>query len=80
MSNASKRVVGIETRLFDIGASMHQRKGLFGNLKNGRVPLIGFQPFLEAKFAVSNYITGYYSRVSLHQNNGGLLPNEAEKK
>ncbi|RWX52799.1 IS3 family transposase, partial [Photobacterium chitinilyticum] len=29
---------------------------------------------------IINYITGYYSQVRPHQYNGGLTPNESERR
>ncbi|MDC0598612.1 IS3 family transposase [Gammaproteobacteria bacterium] len=52
----------------------------FRSFKTEWMPSTGYQSLVEAKFAVTNYITGYYSRVRPHQYNGGLAPNESEKK
>ena len=52
----------------------------FRSFKSEWMPSIGYQSFVEAKFAVNNYITGYYSRVRPHRHNGGLSPSEAERE
>lgn len=52
----------------------------FRSFKTEWMPATGYQSFVEAKFAVTNYITGYYSRVRPHRHNGGLPPNESEKQ
>ena len=51
----------------------------FRSFKTEWMPSIGYRSFVEAKFAVNNYITGYYSRVRPHRHNGGLSPSEAER-
>ncbi len=53
---------------------------IFRSFKTEWMPSTGYRSFVEAKFAVNNYITGYYSRVRPHQHNGGLSPNETEHK
>lgn len=40
------------------------------------VPTKGYQTFNETRTS----ITGYYSQVRPHQYNGGLAPNESEKR
>jgi len=52
----------------------------FKSFKAEWMPSIGYRSLVEAKCAVNNYITGYYSRVRPHQHNGGLSPNESEQK
>jgi putative transposase len=52
----------------------------FRSFKTEWMPSTGYRSFIGVKFAVNNYITGYYSRVRPHQHNGGLSPNESEKK
>ena len=52
----------------------------FRSFKTEWMPSVGYQSFVEAKFAVNNYITGYYSRVRPHRHNGGLSPNKSEEK
>jgi putative transposase len=52
----------------------------FRSFKSEWMPSIAYLSFVEAKFAVNNYITGYYSRVRPHRHNGGLSPNESEQK
>ncbi len=52
----------------------------FRSLKSEWVPRIGYRNFVEAKAYITNYITGYYSEVRPHQYNGGLAPNESERR
>ena len=52
----------------------------FRSLKTEWIPAIGYRSVSEAKIAITNYIIGYYSQVRPHQHNGGLAPNESEKK
>jgi len=52
----------------------------YRSFKTEWMPLPGYRFFIEAKFAINNYITGYYSRVRPHQYNGWLSPNDSEKK
>jgi putative transposase len=44
------------------------------------MPTVGYKSFTEAKTAVVNYITGYYSKVMPHRYNGELTPNEFERR
>jgi putative transposase len=44
------------------------------------LPDVGCRCFEQAKLEINQFIWGYYSRLRQHQNNGGLLPNEAEKR
>lgn len=51
----------------------------FGSLKMDWVPDNGYANFSEANTAITNYITGYYSRLRPHHYNGGLTPNASER-
>ncbi|AQS35743.1 transposase [Shewanella psychrophila] len=52
----------------------------FRSLKTEWVPSTGYSSFTEAKASIINYIVGYYSQVRPHQYNGGLTPNESERR
>ena len=52
----------------------------FRSLKTEWVPTTGYRSFNEAKIDITKYIIGYYSQVRPHQYNGGLTPNESEKR
>lgn len=52
----------------------------FRSLKTEWIPTIGYRSFKEAKIDITKYIIGYYSQVRPHQHNGGLTPNESEKR
>lgn len=52
----------------------------FRSFKTEWMPSTGYSSFVEAKRSVIRYITGYYSRVRPHRHNGGLAPNESEKR
>lgn len=52
----------------------------FRSLKTEWIPTIGYRSFNEAKIDITKYIIGYYSQVRPHQHNGGLTPNESEKR
>ena len=52
----------------------------FRSLKTEWVPTTGYRSFTEAKRKVGDYILGYYSRLRPHSYNGGLTPNESEKR
>ncbi len=52
----------------------------FRSLKTEWIPTTGYRSFTEAENAVVKYIIGYYSRVRPHSYNGGLTPNESEKR
>ena len=51
----------------------------FRSLKSEWVPNIGYPSFKSAEASIVSYITGYYSQVRPHQNNGGQTPNNKEK-
>ena len=52
----------------------------FRSLKSEWVPDVGYRCFEQAKLEINQYILGYYSRIRPHQHNGGLSPNEAERR
>ena len=52
----------------------------FRSLKTEWMPTTGYRSFIEADNSVVNYIIGYYSKVRPHSYNGGLTPNESEKR
>ena len=52
----------------------------FRSLKTEWVPTTGYRLFIEAENAVIKYIIGYYNQVRPHSYNGGLTPNESEKR
>ena len=52
----------------------------FRSLKKEWIPTIGYRSFNETKIDITKYIIGYYSQVRPHQHNGGLTPNESEKR
>jgi len=50
----------------------------FRSFKSEWMPTLGYLSFDAAKRAITNYITGYYSKVRPHTHNKGLTPNQAE--
>ncbi|MBU2991565.1 IS3 family transposase [Psychrosphaera sp. B3R10] len=52
----------------------------FRSLKTEWIPTVGYRSFNEAKIDITKYIIGYYSQVRPHQHNGGLAPNESERR
>ena len=52
----------------------------FRRLKTEWIPTLGYQNFTEAKYAIRNYIVGYYSQTRPHLYNDGLSPSAAERK
>jgi putative transposase len=52
----------------------------FRSFKSEWMPTVGYNSFKEANTAVVNCITGYYSKVRPHGHNGGLTPNESERR
>lgn len=52
----------------------------FRSLKTEWVPASGYRSFTEAQSQVLHYIIGYYSQLRPHQYNGGLTPNESERR
>lgn len=52
----------------------------FRSLKTEWLPTTCYRLFIEAENSVVNYIIGYYSKVRPHSYNGGLTPNESEKR
>jgi len=51
----------------------------FRSLKTEWVPKLGYRSFTEAKYAVIDYLVGYYSQTRPHRHNRGLSPNTAEQ-
>lgn len=56
------------------------KERFFRSLKTEWIPTMGYQNFTEAKLRISDYIHGYYSQLRPHPYNGGLTPNESEKR
>ncbi len=52
----------------------------FRSLKTEWVPELGYRSFTEAKYAVTDYLVGYYSQTRPHRHNRGLSPNTAEQR
>lgn len=52
----------------------------FRSLKNEWVPVTGYISFNDAVHDITDYIVGYYSTLRPHEYNGGLPPNESEKR
>ena len=52
----------------------------FRSLKTEWVPTIGYKNFNEAKQAIIKYIMDYYNQARPHTYNGGLSPNESERR
>ena len=52
----------------------------FRSLNTEWVLTTGYRSFTEGENAVVKYIIGYYSQVRPHSYNGGLTPNELEKR
>ena len=52
----------------------------FRSLKSEWVPTIGYQNFVEAKHSITDYLIGYYSQIRPHHYNGGLTPDESERR
>jgi putative transposase len=52
----------------------------FRSLKTQWIPLIGYKNFNEAKQAIINYIMDYYNKTRPHTYNGGISPNESERR
>nr|KJZ13160.1 integrase [Pseudoalteromonas rubra] len=52
----------------------------FRSLKTEWVPVAGYSNFASAQHHITRYITGYYSQIRPHQYNGGLAPNESERR
>jgi len=50
----------------------------FRSLKTEWMPKYGYEDFDEAKFAITDYIIGYYSQIRPHRFNDGKSPNETE--
>tara|TARA_Y100000034_G_C6856521_1_gene389295 strand:+ start:640 stop:1479 length:840 start_codon:yes stop_codon:yes gene_type:complete len=52
----------------------------FRSLKTEWIPETGYRSFTEAKMAITDYVVGYYSQTRPHHYNGGLSPNESERR
>lgn len=52
----------------------------FRSLKTEWIPLIGYKNFNEAKQAIIIYIMDYYNQMRPHRYNGGLSPNDSERR
>ena len=52
----------------------------FRSLKTEWVPTIGYSSFAEAEREILDYMLGYYSQLRPHHYNGGLAPNESERR
>jgi putative transposase len=52
----------------------------FRSLKTEWVPTIGYKNFTEAKQAIIHYIMDYYNETRPHTYNGGISPNESERR
>ena len=44
------------------------------------IPTVGYSSFAQAEREILNYMLGYYSQFRLHHYNGGLAPNESERR
>lgn len=53
---------------------------LFRSLKTEWIPTIGYNNFNEAKHSIINYIMDYYNEIRPHTYNGGISPNELERR
>ncbi|WP_408900178.1 IS3 family transposase [Photobacterium piscicola] len=52
----------------------------FRSFKTEWMPTAGYRSSNEAKVAITEYIIRYYNQVRPHQYNGGLTPNESERR
>lgn len=52
----------------------------FRSYKTEWMPTVGYTTFSEMKYSVIDYITRYYNEVRPHWYNGGLTPNESERR
>ena len=52
----------------------------FRSFKTEWMPTAGYRSSNEAKVAITKYIIRYYNQVRPHQYNGGLTPNESERR
>ncbi len=52
----------------------------FRSLKTEWIPMTGYRSISEAQSEISRYVTGYYSQPRPYQYNGGLTPNESERR
>jgi putative transposase len=52
----------------------------FRSYKTEWMPDTGYENIKEARNAIKNYISDYYSTIRPHSFNGGLTPTEAEAR
>ncbi len=52
----------------------------FRSLKTEWIPVSGYCNIVQAQQEIIRYIVGYYNQLRPHQYNGGLTPNESEKR
>uniref|UniRef100_A0A486XR37 Mobile element protein n=1 Tax=Rheinheimera sp. BAL341 TaxID=1708203 RepID=A0A486XR37_9GAMM len=52
----------------------------FRSLKTEWVPTVGYGSFAQAEREILEYMLGYYSQLRPHHYNGGLAPNETERR
>lgn len=52
----------------------------FRSLKTEWVPTVGYGSFAQAEREILEYMLGYYSQLRPHHYNGGLAPNESERR
>lgn len=52
----------------------------FRSLKTEWVPSNGYRSFTEAQASIVNYLIDYYCQLRPHSYNGGLTPNESERR
>lgn len=52
----------------------------FRSLKSEWIPEEGYRSAEMAQQEIGRYITGYYNTFSPHQYNGGLTPDESERR
>ena len=50
----------------------------FRSLKTEWIPRTGYESFTEAERSIVDYLTGYYTQIRPHKNNGGKSPVMAE--
>ena len=50
------------------------------SLKTEWIPTVGYSSFAQAEREILNYMLGYYSQFRPHHYNGGLAPNESERR
>ena len=72
--------MAFESRGKPKGPMFHSDQGCHYTSRRYRQLLSHYQIFAEAKTSITSYIVGYYSQVRPHQYNGGLTPNESERR